>query len=240
MNRVTKKQQGFTLVELTLAMAFISLLLLAIALTVIQIGSIYNQGTTIKEVNQAARDMNDDLNRNISSVDPIDLSKDYVLTPSAAAPAGGRLCLGSYTYIWNYAKGIAANSPYVANANGTPVRFMRVADSSKAYCTKSGTAPALKDVRASDLGNAQELLKIGDHDLGIHDFSFATPVPASAVDAVTHEQLYTINYLIGTSDITALNATQTACLAPNLTNANPLFCDVEQFSLVVRAGHGVN
>ena len=65
MNRAAK-QTGFTLIELMLAMTFISVLLLAIAMTIIQIGTIYNRGVTLKEVSQAARSISDELNRSIT------------------------------------------------------------------------------------------------------------------------------------------------------------------------------
>jgi type II secretory pathway pseudopilin PulG len=246
MNHVVKKQQGFTIVELMLAMTFIAFLLLAIALTIIQIGSIYNKGTTLKEINQASRDINDDLKRTIGSAGSLKLASDYILTPSAASPAGGRLCLGSYSYIWNYAKAIASNdvnlakyqNPPTGSAPSDPIRLVKVPDSSKLYCTKSGGALTNKDIRGVDVSQAHELLKTGDHELGLHQLNFLTPVPASAADAVTGQQIYSITYTIGTSKIPALNATQSACLAANLANADPLYCDVEQFSLVVRTGYG--
>ena len=87
MNQDNNKQQGFTLVELTLAMTFISVLLLSIALTIIQLGALYNQGTTSKEINQASRDMQDNITRNIASSGPFVFADDYVLVPNAANPA---------------------------------------------------------------------------------------------------------------------------------------------------------
>ena len=88
MNRAAK-QDGFTLIELVLAMAFISALLLAIALTIIQIGTTYNRGMTLKEVNQTARSISDELTRNLTSSEAFTLSSKYISTPT-----GGRLCLG--------------------------------------------------------------------------------------------------------------------------------------------------
>jgi type II secretory pathway pseudopilin PulG len=249
MNHVVKKQQGFTIIELTLAMTFISFLLLAIALTIIQIGAIYNKGTTVKEINQSSRDMNDDLRRNISAASSLTLATDYVLTPSAAAPAGGRLCLGSYSYIWNYAKAIANGDSNLAQYLNAPdgsrpseaIRFVRVPDPARSYCAKSGTgALAYRDIRSIDVPQARELLKPGDHELGMHNFSFITPIPASATDPATGQQMYSISYRVGTSKIPALNADQSACLAPGVANADPLYCNIQQFSLVVRAGNKVN
>ncbi len=236
MNRVAKNQQGFTIIELSLAMAFIAFLLLAIALAIIQIGSIYSQGLTLKEVNQASRDINDDIRRNVTVASQLNLGEDYVAT---AGNAGGRLCFGQYSYVWNYAKAIAENNPNVAKLKGEAVRFIRVADPDGAYCQKNDGVLINKDIRGDDESNARELLQPGDHNLGIHQFMINTP-PASAIDAASHQQLYSFQYVIGTSKIEALNSTQTACLAPNEDKADPLFCTVQPFSLVIRAGSGVN
>jgi competence protein ComGC len=246
MNHVVKKQQGFTIIELVLAMTFISFLLLAIAMSIIQLGAIYNQGTTVKEINQASRDINDDLRRNISSTSSLDLTTDYVLSP-ATNPAGGRLCLGAYSYIWNYAKAIDSNAPGLTKNQGAaasvkPPAFIKVPDQSGLYCEKNPSTGQLVQgsIREEDIDNIQELLKPGDHELGIHNFSFVTPVPATALDANTDQQLYSLTYTIGTTKISALNATQSACLAAGVANADPLYCNVQPFSLVIRAGNGVN
>ena len=65
MNRVDR-QNGFTLIELMLAMAFVSALLIAVAMTVIQIASIYNRGITLKDVNQTGSSVASELQRNIA------------------------------------------------------------------------------------------------------------------------------------------------------------------------------
>jgi type II secretory pathway pseudopilin PulG len=247
MNHVAKRQQGFTIIELMLAMTFIAFLLLAIALTIIQIGAIYNKGTTFKEINQTSRDLNDDLDRTINAAGSVTLATDYVQTPNAANPVGGRLCLGSYSYIWNFEKAIASNDPNIAKYKNPPsgqaptaaIRFVKVPDSGKIYCAKNGNALVNKDILGTDVDRSQELLKVGDHELGLHQFTIITP-PATAIDLSTGQQIYSIAYTLGTSNIAALNATQTACLAPTIVNADPLYCNVQQFSLVVRVGNGVN
>jgi hypothetical protein len=250
MNHSHKYTKGFTIIELTLAMTFISFLLLGIALTIIQIGAQYNQGTTAKEINQAARDMDDDISRTVSMTSSVDLTNDFVLTPSEENPAGGRLCLGTYSYIWNYAEAIANNIPQVTKYEALPtaerrdtILFAKVPDQAKSYCLKGSTGGlAYPNIRVADSSLVQELLKPGDHELGIHNFSFIrpTPVPVTSFDASTGQRLYTLNFAIGTTRIVALNDTQSACLAAGQPNADPLYCNVQQFSIVLRAGNGVN
>jgi type II secretory pathway pseudopilin PulG len=243
MNHVDKKhQQGFTIIELTLAMTFISFLLLGIALSIIQIGAIYNKGTTVKEINQASRDINNDMQRTIASSASIILDNDYIQTPSPTGIIGGRLCLGTYSYVWNYAKAIESKSDGIVtyeSGNTDPIYLVKVPDPAKLYCSKNGAAPAIKTIRNVDVPAAKELLKPGDHELGLHDLSIVSPL-ASSVDNSTGQQLFTINYIVGTSKIDALNDSQSACLAPGVPNADPLYCNIQQFSLVVRAGNKVN
>jgi len=231
-------------------MTFISFLLLGIALTVIQIGAVYNKGTTYKEINQASRTINAELDRDVSNASSLTLATDYVITPATGTPAGGRLCLGSYSYIWNYAQAIDANNANVTKYLSQPdstkavsvIRLLKVPDPSKLYCAKvstTSTALANPNIRVVDTKLAQEMLATGDHDLGVHQFAFQ-PVPASAINSTTGQQIYTLQYTIGTSQINALNATQSDCKAAGVPNADPLYCNVQQFSLVVRAGNGVN
>ena len=61
------KQQGFTLVELTLSIAFIGGLVLLSSAIIVQTISIYNKGVAIKQINQAGRSLIEDINRLSSS-----------------------------------------------------------------------------------------------------------------------------------------------------------------------------
>lgn len=63
MKRVQHK--GFTLVELSLATAFVAILLLVIAYLILNISTIYQKGMAIKSINSAGRQIVDDLNRSI-------------------------------------------------------------------------------------------------------------------------------------------------------------------------------
>ena len=246
------KKQGFTLIELMLAMAFISMLLLAIALTVIQIGTIYNQGLTVKEAVQASAAISSDLSDDISGASSFSVVSGgghYV-----AQTWGGALCLDKYSYVWNY--GSAVNA-YKTNQNTTsinllinedgsktPGNFARLIDPSGTLCTPS-TAKSL--TQASTV----ELLKDTDHDLAIHEFCIASQ--SSASDPLTGEELYTINYIVGTNEVAALtsggspactgnNQTDglTACRAPGQTGADLQYCTSQEFNLVVRTQNAVN
>lgn len=233
MNRVAK-QGGFTLIELLLAMSFISVLLLAIAMTIIQISQIYNRGMTLKEVNQSARSISDELKRNISNTEQFDLDTSYVPLSS-----GGRLCTGTFSYIWNTRKAISENDPNVTTNGGVPVRLAKVQDIAGLYCAKDSEGELqLKSVATADKDKVTEILNVGDHDLSLHKFIVSSE--PNAADEVTGQQLYTIDFTIGTSDLDALDDTQTTCKAPNLDGSDLAYCSVQNFSLVIRAGNRVN
>lgn len=236
MNHAAKR--GFTIIELMLAMSFISVLLLAVAMTVIQIGVTYNRGMALKDVNQSARDIGADVRRNLSSAESIAVDTDYITTP-----AGGRLCLGSYSYIWNTGKALGDNSTNVAwygndSDHVRQIRFVKIPDSAKIYCaTNAAGVLTYRDIRTTDVPQAQELLQRGDHQLNIHKFELSTS--DTARDETTGQQLYTLDYIIGAGDVSAMNTTQSACLPASDPNADIAYCNVQQFSLVIRAGNRV-
>lgn len=251
MNLVAKsnRQKGFTLIELMLAMGFISVLLLAIAMTIIQIGTVYNKGLSLKEVNQASRDIATDVRKSLSAADGIDLSTDYVeiKNDSNTAVAGGRICLGSYSYIWNTLGAMGEiDKPSDDDSHLTRfesdtnkiVQLVKVPDPSKIYCAKQTTGGlTYPNIRAADTAVAQELVSQGDHSLSITKLSLTDS--STAKDDAIHQALFTFNFTLGTGSITAMNDDQSKCLAANQANSDLAYCNVVQFSLVVRAGSGV-
>lgn len=250
-----RRTNGFTLIELMLSMTFVSVLLLTIAMTVIQMATIYNRGMTLKEVNQSARDIADDLRRSFSAsqvftvnVDGSD-STDYIKVNAGATPIGGRLCTGTVSYIWNYGRAIenpAAIAPEAArvlNSAGVvqePVRFVRVSDINKKYCLKSGAVPANRHITAADAQTMTDLLDGGDHKLALHALTVSTTNEAQ--DVSTGQRLYSVTYTIGSGATSAMNlaATPIKCLDPGMANSNLAYCSVQQFSIVLRVGNTVN
>lgn len=232
-----RRQAGFTLIELMLAMTFISILLLAIAMTIIQIGTIYNKGIVLKEMNQAARAIGDDMKRTTAASGAINLTNDLV-----THSAGGRLCLGTYSYIWNTSKALEQNDVNVTTyitVGKPPIHLVKVADSAKIYCAKTSAGVlTYKTVRAEDTATSQELIPAGDHSLGVNQLSL---LPAATVtDTTTGESIYTLFYTLGAGRVSAMNADQSACLGPGDMNSDLTYCTVQPFTLVLRVGNKVN
>lgn len=233
----TRHRKGFTLIELMLAMTFISVLLLAIALTIIQIGTVYNKGIVLKEINQLGRALGDDVKRTGAASETINLSTDYV-----THSAGGRLCFGTYSYVWNTTRALEqgdANITTYAVADKPSIHFVKVPDSAKMYCAKTpGGALTYATIAPADTDIAQELLPAGDHSLGLNRLVM---LPSAAVtDATTGESIYTLEYTLGAGDVSTMNEDQTACLGPDRLESDLVYCSVEQFSLVLRTGNKVN
>lgn len=236
-NPITRRSDGFTLIELMLAMTFIAVLLLTIALTIIQIATIYNKGVTLKEVNQSARSINDDITRTASSAVALNLTNDL-----RTNSAGGRLCFGNFSYIWNTTQALSANDANLNKYEGDPnreVHLVKVPDSAKIYCSiDSSNALAYQAIRAVDVSKAQELLPSGDHKLGLNQFSL--PTNSVVADPTTNQSLYTLMFTIGSGKISAMNADQSACLGPDNLDSDLTYCTVEQFTIVLRTGNKVN
>ncbi len=219
-------RKGFTLIELMLAMTFVSALLLAVAMTVIQISHIYTRGLTVKEVNQSGRSIGIELKRGISQAAPFAIPGPKYID-NTKTPWGGRLCVGQYSYIWNYGPTLNNTTTDKNNSNvytdGTKMSFIKVPDSAGAYCSTPNSM--------IDKTYAVEMLASGDNSLAMQGFTITN----NSTDPASGEAIYSISYIIGTNDQTALNPSYTSCKAPSQTNSNFNFCSINQFDIVVRA-----
>ncbi len=253
----TKRRDGFTLIELMLAMTFVAILLLTIAMTIVQMGTVYNRGMTLKEVNQSARDVADDLRRNVQAAGVFNVgtgpdTTDYVkfsrVVDGNNVVVSGRLCLGNYTYIWNTATAIETNfadrARYLTSSGavGDTVNFVKIADTGKKYCIKNSSGALInKNILYADASSATELLKPGDRTIRM--LHFAVSSSDTAYDATAGQRLYQFSYTLGTGQTSTMVMTAgipTACLGPNEENSNLAYCNVQQFGIVLRAGNTVN
>jgi Tfp pilus assembly protein FimT len=234
--------KGFTLIELMLAMSFISMLLIAIAMTIIQISSIYNHGLTVKDMNQSSRALSSELQRSITQAAPFSIASGvgnrYIPTTW-----GGRLCIGQFSYVWNYGSNLnnAVATRNYSNRNlnvyttnpSTLIRFVKIPDAGASYCIPDNRGQYPNVVRA----NATELLNIGDHNLVLHAFRITSG--PTAIDTKANTRLYTITFTIGTNDQAALAPGSASCKGTSEPGADPAYCAAQQFTLVVRAGNTV-
>lgn len=231
-----RRHKGFTLIELVLAMAFISVLLLAIALTAIQAGRLYNRGLVLSSINQAGRNLSDIIRRDFLQAA---YKSDFaVVNIMEGEYSSGRFCTGQYSYVWNSPKvldrlsdaDIATNNAVVRTSDNRPINAVRLIDSTGAWCQQSPTGSYLNVV---PIDNVTTLLRTqsseGDVVLALHDLRVAPLTPQD-----TREGLYRINFVIGTSVVSEINTSKRTCKPPNDDEANADFCAINNFEMIVR------
>ncbi len=233
------RSKGFTIIELTLAMAFVSMLLIAITMTAIQMANIYTKGVTLKQVNQLGSSLSQDIQSSLNSSSPLVIASEggdfiQMRAPDSTDIAGGRICTGQKSYLWNTGKYM--NTPVNEYETGDDIlRFVKVDDKSKSYC-----ANREKKVVQSD---ATELIVDGERDIAIHSLL----IKEVAQDTVLQQGLYYVTLQIGTNDPLSLGTTTTAdgmissvdasCKPPSDENSVKDYCAVNKFEFTARAGN---
>lgn len=233
-------QRGFTLVELLLAMSFVSLLLMAITLTVIQIGNIYTKGLTLRAVDQVGQAVSNDIRRSIEGSRPLDVGTTAIggqnYRPSVSVggdindPDGGRLCTGSYSFIWNNGKALT-NPVNKYDVSADTIRLVKVPDNGGLYCSDPS--------RPVDHATAVEMLSAGDRELAIQSFS----IESVAKNPDLQQALYQITLEVGTNDQEAINRSRgissidTSCKPPSEEANLKDYCAVNKFEFTARAGN---
>jgi prepilin-type N-terminal cleavage/methylation domain-containing protein len=134
------KQHGFTLIELMLAMGGIAFLLLFVVFAILQVTGLYTKGVAIRQINQAGRQMTDEISRSVR----------YGSSP-ISIPDKHRLCVGGKSYIWNDPD----DTTYVnSKVGGGSLKFVVLSGTS--YCsTIPATSPSndIPAVSSEALGN---------------------------------------------------------------------------------------
>lgn len=226
---IYKSKKAFTLIELSISLVFISFLLLAITYTTIQIGNTYNYGISTKAVGQAGRAIISDMQQEIRSIKPFDPTlnrSDFIEFIGSPGVTGGRLCIGTYSYIWNTASAIKNNS-FGANVytdSSSTIRFVKVQDTNKAYC-------ADQTIKI-DKSKSKELLATGDKNLAIYDLNITSPDTSN--DVISGSRLYYFEIYLGTENSDLVNLDNTGKYKCSDTNVT--YCVVELFSISVLSG----
>ncbi len=157
--KTTKK--AFTLVELSLVIAFLSIILIIMATLTVSLIAIYRKGMTISDVNFVGRSVIEDLQNSISeakiSQNPQAIcsgkytkgSSEYNSCEADGAmkliyrealdasgkPLYGAFCTGAYSYIWNtgYAEKLGTSHKVQLNGSSYP-RLLKVRDEQREVC----------------------------------------------------------------------------------------------------------
>ncbi len=222
------QQKGFTIIELSLAMAFIAMLLLSISLLTIQISALYNKGITMRSVNESGALIMRDIQQTLDSSTPGTIISRQQIT-------GGRLCANGIVYVWNYG-GHTTNGSYgFGNDNrfqtGTgDVRFVRLM-APDSYCTpnETGDYPLLP----TDSNVFTELLKAGDSTLALHAFT----ISEDNVQGDDTQRMYRISFTLGTEEGRYINDNSCQADDGSVQGINDdSYCAVNIFTFTARAG----
>ena len=215
-----RANKGFTLVELMLALAFVGFVMIFAITTIIQVMTTYNKGLAVKEINQTARAITEDMSRIIRAA-----SRYSVTTSPLTDPSGSkaRVCFNGVSYVWNF-----TNSSANTYTDNSRISFARVNDPGSSLCVPSaGVYPQVDRTKATELLTD----RVWVHQLTV------TPTVGGG--------FYDIFMQLSTADDTASPA-----LTYDMSNPDPLkrvmckggssgqFCSVANFSTTVNARGG--
>lgn len=139
MARLSDKQSGFTLIEVSTALIFVGFIIFILAATTVNIVRSYNKGIWLAQINQAGQQMNSDIG---------DKAR---YSPAATVDTiNRRMCINGVSYLWNTQQDID-------NSNGgdnvyfdkTPIRLARIDDPKGEYCSNSTKHPDLPSINSN-------------------------------------------------------------------------------------------
>ena len=132
MARLSDKQSGFTLIEVSTALIFVGFIIFILAATTVNIVRSYNKGIWLAQINQAGQQMNSDIG---------DKAR---YSPAATVKAKERrMCINGVSYLWNTQKEIDDDPGNNRYLDGTPIRLARIDDPNGDYCNDLNKQPKL-------------------------------------------------------------------------------------------------
>lgn len=224
-------KQGFTLIELMLAMTFISILLLSITMVGIQAGRMYSRGVVLRDVNQAGRDISDTFRRDFLQANAGKINITGLRVPNNENWTTGRLCLGAHSYVWNNPKYLDDPSLLGANrlfkVDGNPINLVRAVDADGGLCKRDGSGIYPETVDMAKSSNLLRSISSGDGSIGVHNVTLEKITSDSS-----REALYRLTFTLGTSKMSEIR--NSSCKAPDEAESNFEFCAINKFEMIVR------
>ncbi|MFV0484721.1 MAG: type II secretion system protein [Candidatus Saccharimonadales bacterium] len=254
---IRKPKKGFTIIELMLAMLFLSMLLVTIALLIVQITGIYQKGLSLRAVSSSGKQLIDEFTRVVGgsplgqSIMPASSSKSdidkavqqyYVSNPiGGTLQHSGTFCTGSYSYIWNTWYSMVDGQGQKLSVNGKEYRLARIMDATRDVCAQAnGTKSGLNNVRQVNIRVADaepiELLNSDESDLILYNF---TVFPATQ-QTLTGQSFYSATFILATirggvdiqtsGDFCEVDDSETLGLSSDFN-----YCAVNKFNFAMRA-----
>lgn len=138
MARLSDKESGFTLIEVSTALIFVGFIIFILAATTVNIVRSYNKGIWLAQINQAGQQMNSDIG-----------DKARYSPAATVDPDHRRMCINGVSYLWNTQQDIDKNKQgdnVYSDGAWTPIRLARIDDPSGDYCSKPTKRPDLPSV----------------------------------------------------------------------------------------------
>ncbi len=239
-------KNGFTIVELMLAMSFISILLISIVMISVQAGKMFNRGAVLRSLNQSVRNVGDVMRRDFLQANRQQLMSgggvgDLAISVTNGVTESGRFCLGQYSYLWNKAETLnqlsegddLSSNPTIVTVDGQPINFVRVADPDGALCEQTaGPDNNRYPNQINPDSNITALLKQptnkDDVVLSVYDLRVVPLVDRG------NEGLFRISYVVGTSASSEIDTLDQTCKSPKQNESNFDFCAINNFEMIVR------
>ena len=133
MARLSDKQSGFTLIEVSTALIFVGFIIFILAATTVNIVRSYNKGIWLAQINQAGQQMNNDIG-----------DKARYSPAATVKTKERRMCINGVSYLWNTQQDIDnSNGGDNVYSDKTPIRLARIDDPKGEYCSNSTKHPDL-------------------------------------------------------------------------------------------------
>lgn len=235
-----RSEHGFTLVETTLAVAFLAILLMAILTLTMAAGRLYLKGNTNQTINQSGRDFADSVRRDFLAAGMSTISPLITVSGGPATSYSGRICLGSVTYLWNSADLLNATTTLAKSvtitmgsaANPPAVKFARVVNPKVSYCVKNVSGQYPTNIPSTE--QATDLFGGTDRDYALYSMTMQ-PIVTSG-----EKGMYEITYTLGTNEAGTTQVDPSGgflqCKPNNTLLGDFNYCAVDSFDMIVRVG----
>ena len=254
-----RARRGYTILELSLSVAIITILLLGIIYVSIHTNNIYQKGIAIKNVSTGGTELLDAFSRIISTSVSSSATVDCMFFGSSSArtncendnayrltyqeyylddgnPAGGVFCTGKYSLLWN--SGHAIKQHDTSTYGGSEYRLLQIDDTNRSACkagySSSGTYNS--NVRQSnyslpDTSNPVELLQQEDGDLVLYDLVIFPP----RQHAVSLQTFYSGTFILSTiaGEVNILGDGN-FCANPGIST-DFYYCAINKYNFAMRA-----
>jgi prepilin-type N-terminal cleavage/methylation domain-containing protein len=254
-------KHGFTIIELMLAMAFMSVLMITIAFLVIRIMGIYQKGLTIRSINQVGRNVISELSRAVAESQRREFSqesdyfasvqKDNTRPLSRDNPQlYGAFCTGTRAYLWN--TGTAINDGSVKKltygSGRRAFRLLRIESAGSSLCQNFEAYVATGENIPDDATLAPvDILALssvdttrsgntidttGASEADLALYDFRVFIPT--VNTLTGHALYSATFTLATLRGVDITAQGDYCQNPSLTlNTDFSYCAINKFNFAM-------